>query len=105
MVESLKTLEELNEILKNEFVVIDFSAVWCGPCRMISKPFEELAKNNEKVKFYKVDVDSGKEIAAKYEISAMPTFLFFKDGELNQGLTLKGANLSKLKENLETLLN
>lgn len=67
-------------------VVVDFYAVWCGPCKMLSPIFEELeGKYAGKVKFVKVDTDEAEALAVKYGISAIPTVLLFEDGTLKDG--------------------
>lgn len=67
-------------------VVVDFYAVWCGPCKMLSPIFEELeGKYAGKVKFVKVDTDQAEALAMKFGISAIPTVLLFEDGALKDG--------------------
>ncbi|KAJ2248100.1 thioredoxin trx1 [Coemansia sp. RSA 1807] len=68
-------------IAKNEFVVIDFSATWCGPCKLISPKFTKLSEEHPEVKFVKIDVDDMNEIAQVYGVSAMPTFKFLRNSE------------------------
>lgn len=64
-------------------VLVDFWAVWCGPCRMVAPIVDELAVEYEgRVKVGKVDVDSEQKIAADYGIRSIPTLLIFKNGEL-----------------------
>ncbi|XP_030049603.1 thioredoxin-like [Microcaecilia unicolor] len=78
----IETLDEFNQILKDagdKLVVIDFTATWCGPCRNIAPFFEDLAKQNPDVLFFKVDVDDAQDIAAFCAIKCMPTFLFYKN--------------------------
>jgi len=58
--------------------VIDFFATWCGPCKMIAPPIEEMSKTLENVVFLKVDVDEAEAAAQEFNISAMPTFIFMK---------------------------
>ncbi|KAK4796956.1 hypothetical protein SAY86_029282 [Trapa natans] len=63
-------------------VLVEFSAPWCGPCRIIHPLIEELAKEYAgKFKFYKVNTDESPGIAAKYGIRSIPTVLIFKSGE------------------------
>ena len=65
------------------FIIIDCWAPWCGPCRMLSPIIEELAEQySSKVAFGKLNVDENMAVARKYEIMAIPTILFFRDGQL-----------------------
>ncbi len=64
-------------------VMLDFWAVWCGPCRMIAPIVEEMSTEYEgKALIGKVDVDSNPEVAMKYGIRNIPTVLFVKNGEI-----------------------
>lgn len=94
--DDLKT--KLNEA-GNSLVVIDFFAVWCGPCKMIGPLIAELAKELLDVVFLKVDVDECEDVAAEYEISSMPTFIFIKEGKVLE--TFSGANYEKLKNTVQ----
>ena len=75
-----------NEFIQNVentkgVVVVDFSASWCGPCKMLAPVFERVSnKLGEKAKFFKVDIDENGNIAQKYRIAAVPTMIIFKDG-------------------------
>jgi len=62
-------------------VLIDFWAVWCGPCQMLTPILEELSKEYPDVKFCKMDVDANQVIPQQEQISGIPAVKFFKNGE------------------------
>ena len=64
----------------NELVLLDFWAVWCGPCKMIAPIVEEIAAEREDILVGKVDVDSDMELAAQFGISSIPTLVLIKNG-------------------------
>ncbi len=72
------------EVLKSEEpVLVDFSAVWCGPCQMMGPTMEQLAAQFEgHAKIGKVDIDEAVDLAEQYHIMSVPTFLFFKNGKI-----------------------
>jgi thioredoxin 1 len=75
------TDQNINDVLsKDNLVVMDFWAAWCGPCRMIGPIIDELANENNDVIIGKVDVMSNPESASKYGVSSIPTIIFMKDG-------------------------
>jgi thioredoxin 1 len=83
----MKVLELNNENFKQTIsselpVLVDFWAVWCGPCRMLSPVVDEIAEEGGNFVIAKVNVDENPEIARQYAISAIPTLLVFKNGEL-----------------------
>jgi len=80
------------------YLIADFYADWCGPCKAIAPVFQQLATAEAKpgrVQFCKVDVDGQGDVAKKYSVSAMPTFLIFKNGSVID--TIRGANPSALR--------
>ena len=78
------------------FVAIDCYAEWCGPCKVISPKFHEMAKHHPQLRFYQVDVDGAPDVAQELSIRAMPTFKFFHNGEVADEIV--GANPAKLLE-------
>lgn len=72
-----------DEVLKADgLVLVDFWAVWCGPCRMVAPIIEELAKEYAgKVKFVKLNTDENPDVATKYKIMGIPTLMFFRGGD------------------------
>ncbi len=76
------------EVLKSDVpVLIDFWAVWCGPCRMIAPIVEELASEySGKLKIGKLDVDNNQQTSIKYGVRSIPTLLIFKGGQLKDAI-------------------
>ncbi|MGD8753278.1 MAG: thioredoxin [Anaerolineales bacterium] len=69
-------------------VLVDFTAVWCGPCKMLEPVVKELANEwAEKVKIVKLDVDHNPNLAMEYQVMGVPTLMLFKNGEPAERLT------------------
>ncbi|HUT86082.1 MAG TPA: thioredoxin [Elusimicrobiales bacterium] len=105
MAETLKTQDFEGKVLKSQTpALIDFFADWCGPCKMLTPTLEELAKEYEgKVNIYKVNVDEEGELATKYQVSSIPTLMFFKDGQIMDkamGALPKSELVDKIKKHL-----
>ena len=74
--------ETFNKVKECEFCVVDFSATWCGPCRMLKPIMEEVETLLPDVKFYNVDVDDAEDVAKEYRIFSIPTIMIFKKGQV-----------------------
>ena len=77
------------EVLKSDVpVLVDFYAVWCGPCKSLAPIVEELSTEYEgRAKIFKVDIDQAPDTASTHGIMAVPTLILFKDGKAQQMLT------------------
>ena len=93
------------EVTQNSgLVMVDFWAVWCGPCRMIAPTVEELAKEYAgKIKVAKLNTDDNPDIASKYKIMGIPTIMFFKNGE-RVDQVVGAVPKSQLKSKIDSLL-
>lgn len=97
----VKIIEDVSEIPQDGSVVIDFFATWCGPCKHIAPKFEELSKMYTHVTFLKVDVDESAELAEKFDVRAMPTFVFLKNGRIYK--KIEGADIRGIGQTLEDI--
>lgn len=110
----IKTVEEFNHAINDDgetshgksFILLDFYADWCGPCRRIA-PIIEKWSDEEKynhILFLKVDIEDVAELSQKYEITSLPTFLIFEKGRSEQAnVTVMGARQDVLQAQLDTL--
>ena len=94
-----------DEVLKSDkTVVIDFWAPWCGPCKQLTNPLEELSEEMQNdITIAKVNIDENPETPSKYGVRGIPTLILFKDGEIAS--TKVGAlPKSKLKEWIDSVI-
>jgi thioredoxin 1 len=75
--------ENFNELINGQTpVLVDFSAEWCGPCKMMAPVLSQLKdKMDDKLRILKIDVDNNRELASKYNIRSVPTLMLFQDGK------------------------
>ncbi len=78
----------------NRLIVIDFGASWCGPCKRIAPMFHQLSDTMTNVTFCKVDIDDFEELAQKFGVKSVPTFVFIKDNKMVT--TVQGANYNAI---------
>ncbi|KAJ7350439.1 thioredoxin-domain-containing protein [Mycena albidolilacea] len=82
----IQNVKQWNETLRSATaagmtVLVDFHATWCAPCKAIAPRFSQLAAQNPHIRFLRVDTDAQKAIAAKYQVTAMPTFYAIRAGK------------------------
>ena len=102
MIIEIQNAEEFEKYYQSGEVLVDFNAVWCGPCRMLAPVLEDLDRLQyfPNLKILSVDVDRVPLIAARYGIETIPTLFYFKDGQLLKR-TMGYRPLNDLKEFIE----
>ena len=83
MIHHIENERILSEVLNNDkLVIVDFFATWCEPCKMYTPILRTTSeKYSDRLDIFKVDVDESQNIAMRYNITSMPTLIFFRDGE------------------------
>ena len=75
--------DQFDEAVKSEtLTVVDFWAVWCGPCRVLKPLLHKIAGEHPEIQLLTVDVDANQELAAEYDINSIPPVFMFKNGEI-----------------------
>ena len=70
------------EIRNNNLLLVDFWAEWCGPCKSMHPIFTRMAKKYKQIRFARVNVDDAQDIAMRYGVQSIPTFIMFKNAEV-----------------------
>jgi thioredoxin 1 len=81
MTTEISSIEQFDNLIKNNVTLVDFYADWCGPCKMLS-PIIETFSNTTNINVVKINVDNFQTLAARYGIRAIPTLIWFKNGEV-----------------------
>lgn len=109
-IQHISSAAQLSSLMASTtYVAVDFYADWCPPCKAIAPIFEQLANKFAIpgiLAFAKVNVDHVQDVAGKYRVTAMPTFMFFKEGNqvaVNGMAMLQGADPNKLRAAAEKL--
>ena len=75
--------DQFDEAVKSEtLTVVDFWAIWCGPCRVLKPLLHKIAGEHPEIQLLTVDVDANQELAAQYDINSIPAVFMFKNGEI-----------------------
>lgn len=77
----IEKIEDFEELIKNDLVLVDFYATWCGPCQMLSPILEELEKENKNLTIVKIDVDKFESLARSHGVMSIPTIEIYKKSE------------------------
>ncbi|XP_021566575.1 thioredoxin-like [Carlito syrichta] len=91
------SFQDALEAAGDKLVIVDFSAMWCGPCKMIKPFFHSLSEKYSSMVFPEVDVDECQDVASECAVKRMPTFHFLKKGQKGRAREFPGANKDKLE--------
>ena len=80
MIIHVESAKQYDELLAKGEVLVDFFATWCGPCNMLAPVLEQVAAEHPEVTILKIDVDELGVLAQRYQVSSIPTLLYFVDG-------------------------
>ena len=94
---NIESENEFNDLANKGSVYVQFSANWCGPCKMLTKTIESIEDSQGDISFLKVDVDSHREIAQNFGVRSIPRVILLKDGE-QVGDFVGAKNENDLKE-------
>jgi thioredoxin 1 len=99
----LSNSSDLKNIIRdNKNVVIQFSASWCGPCKMIKPFMEEIGNKNNEINVIYIDIDSHQNLSSEYSIRGVPMFAFYQNG-IEFGNRITGADKSSIQERITSM--
>lgn len=105
----IESEQQFKDIVTNcttKFIVADFYAQWCGPCKQIKPYFEQLSEKYTDITFVKVDIDKNEQLEKTYNVKKLPTFVFFDAGSLTTTYTpVVGSKMSELSQSLKYLID
>lgn len=84
-----------------DYILVDFCAEWCQPCKKVAPKVEQLAQIYDRVRFVQLDADRSPELMDRYGVESIPSFLLFKRGSLEPVIGVRGPQLDKLKRILD----
>lgn len=105
---NIQNVAQWNEIIKNagdSILIIKFSTSWCMPCKVIQPKYQKLADEykNEQIVFMTIDIEEQPDIAEKFNITSMPTFLLIQNDSIKRMVV--GADILSIKTGIDTLIN
>ncbi len=80
MIKEITNVEEFDELTKEGRVLVDFYAVWCGPCKMLAPIVEKVVEENPEISLLRVNVDENEELSRRFGIVSIPTLVYFENG-------------------------
>jgi thioredoxin 1 len=80
MIRQVTGVEDFKAIINEKYVLMDFFATWCGPCKMLHPVLETIAEKNPDVVVAQCDIDQYPDIAGAFKVQSVPTLFFFKEG-------------------------
>jgi thioredoxin 1 len=100
---NIESEDEFNDLSNKGSVYVQFSANWCGPCKMLARTVEDIEDAETDITFLKVDVDSNRELAQQFGVRSIPRVILMKDGE-QVGEFMGAKNKNDLEEILQKTL-
>ena len=100
------TAENFNDVINNnEFVVVDFWAPWCGPCKGFAPVYEELSEKYPDIVFAKINTEDEQQLAGEFQIRSIPTLMLFREQIIlfSQPGALQGSQLEQVIEQAQGL--